>query len=81
MLDNKRILAPTKDIIEVKNAINVYDKLDKFKVYELKSLCKAHEILMKDLIENPGKLRTTSVGIVKGSDIAHIAPSGEMFIL
>ncbi len=78
MLDNKRILAPTKDIIEVKNAINVYDKLDKFKVYELKSLCKTHEILMKDLIENPGKLRTTSVGIVKRSDIAHIAPSGEM---
>jgi Fic family protein len=33
---------------------------------------------MKDLVENPGKLRTGSVGIVKGSDIAHIAPPGEM---
>lgn len=78
LLDNKRILAPKKDIVEVKNAINVYNKLDKFKVYELKSLYKAHEILMKDLIENPGKLRTSSVGILKGSDIAHIAPPGEM---
>ena len=78
LLNNKRVLAPRKDITEVKNAINVYNKLDRFKVFDLKSMCKAHEILMKDLIENSGKLRTTSVGIVKGSDIAHIAPSGEM---
>ena len=78
LLENKRILAPKKDILEVKNAISVYNQLNKFKVYELKSLCKAHEILMKDLIENPGKLRTGSVGIVKGSDTAHIAPPGEM---
>ena len=78
LLNNKRILAPQKDILEVKNAISVYNQLNKFKVFELKSLCKAHEILMKDLIENPGKLRSTSVGIVKGSDIAHIAPPGTL---
>jgi Fic family protein len=78
LLDNKRILAPRKDILEVKNAINAYNQLHQFKVYDLKSLCKAHKILMKDLIENPGTLRTGSVGIVKGSDITHIAPSGAM---
>ncbi len=78
LLDNKRILAPRKDIIEVKNAISVYNQLNKFKVYELQSLCNAHKILMKDLINNPGKLRTGSVGIIKGSDIAHFAPPGEM---
>jgi len=78
LLDHKRISGPTKDITEVKNAINVYNNLDKFKAYELKSLCKAHAILMKDLIDNPGKLRSTSVGIVKGSQITHIAPPGEM---
>lgn len=47
-------------------------------MYDLKSLCKAHEILMTGLIDNPGKLRQASVGIVKGSDIAHVAPQGEM---
>lgn len=78
LLNNKRVLAPKKDIIEVKNAIKVYDELNKLKVYELKSMCKAHEVLMKDLIDHPGKLRTSSVGIVKGSDIAHIAPPGGM---
>lgn len=33
---------------------------------------------MKGLVDNPGKLRTSSVGIVKGNKIAHIAPPGEM---
>jgi Fic family protein len=33
---------------------------------------------MKDLIDSAGKLRTSSVGIIKGSDITHIAPPGEM---
>lgn len=78
LLNNKRILAPHKDIIEVKNAIQVYDKINELKVFELKSLCKAHEILMKDLIDNAGKLRTSSVGIVKGKELAHLAPPGKI---
>lgn len=78
LLNNNRVLAPQKDIIEVKNAIAVYNQLQKFNVYNLKALCRAHQILMKGLVENPGKLRTKTVGIVKGSDIAHIAPPGNM---
>lgn len=31
---------------------------------------------MKGLIDNAGKLRTTNVGIVKGSKVEHIAPGG-----
>jgi Fic family protein len=78
LLNNKRVLAPQKDILEVKNAIEVYSKLNDFNVYNLDSLCKAHGILMNDLIENAGKLRHASVGILKGNDIAHIAPPGKM---
>ncbi len=80
LIDNKRILAPKKDIVEVKNAIKVYSMLDKFNAYDLNSLCKAHGILMSGLIDNAGKLRRTSVGIVKGSDIAHLAPPGDIVI-
>ena len=43
----------------------------------LKSFLKAHKILMKGLIKRPGELRHKSVGIVKGSEIAHIAPPHE----
>jgi len=78
LLDNKRILAPQKDIIEVKNAIEVYARIHEFKAFSLKSLCNAHQILMKSLIDNAGKLRSSSVGIVKGNELAHLAPPGEM---
>lgn len=78
LLNNKRVLAPKKDILEVKNAILVYSKLNSFDAYKLDSLCKAHKILMKGLVDNPGQLRKSSVGIVKGEDITHIAPKGEI---
>ncbi len=78
MINNKRVLAPKKDILEVKNAIKVYSKIESFNAYKLNSLCDAHKILMTGLIDKPGELRKTSVGIVKGEDVAHIAPPGEM---
>lgn len=74
LLDNKRVIAPEKDIKEVQNAISAYDKLDNYKAYSVPSLCNAHKILMRDLVEKPGTLRTTDVGIVKGSQVTHIAP-------
>ncbi len=78
LLENKRVLAPKKDILEVKNAIATYNKLSELKYTSFTSLCKAHKLLMTGLIENPGKLRTKSVGIVKGSKLAHLAPPGKM---
>jgi Fic family protein len=80
LIKNKRVIGPQKDIVEVKNAIEVYSKLSKFNTYKLQSLCEAHKILMNGLLENSGKLRTKSVGIVKGNEVAHIAPPGEMVI-
>ncbi|WP_299246277.1 Fic family protein [uncultured Aquimarina sp.] len=78
LLDNKRVLAPQKDILEVQNAIKVYELLQKLNPYELNDLCKAHKYLMDGLIDTAGKLRTKNVGIVKGSEVAHIAPGGNM---
>jgi len=78
LFNNKRVLAPEKDIVEVKNAIEVYSKLNKFNALNLESLCQAHGVLMKGLIDNAGQLRRTSVGIAKGKEIAHIAPPGDI---
>ena len=78
LINHKRVLAPKKDIIEVKNAIKVYSQLEKFDAFQLDSLLLAHKILMSGLLDHPGQLRSTSVGIVKGMDIAHIAPPGGM---
>lgn len=77
IVENKRVLAPQKDIIEVINAIKVYDKLNSFKPYSEKSFLEAHRLLMHGLVENNGKYRTKSVGIVKGSQLKHLAPPAE----
>ncbi len=78
LLENKRVIAPQKDILEVQNAIKVYEQLHQFNPNQLKDLEKAHSVLMNSLVNNAGKLRTTNVGIVKGSQVAHVAPSGTM---
>ena len=78
LINDKRVLAPKKDIIEVKNAIQVYENLNKFNAFDIKSLCSAHKMLMNNLVDNAGKIRRTAVGIVKGEDVQHIAPPGDM---
>jgi Fic family protein len=78
LLNDKRVIAPQKDIVEVQNAIKVYEQLRTFNPNKLADLEKAHGILMKGLIDDAGKLRTKNVGIVKGSKVAHVAPSGGM---
>ena len=78
ILDNKRVIAPPKDILEVKNAIKVYENLNSFNLTSLTSFCKAHGMLMDGLIDNPGKIRTKPVGIIKGSVITHVAPPGNI---
>ena len=78
IIENKRIIAPLKDILEVKNAVKAYENIDSFNHTSLTSFCKAHGILMNGLIENAGKIRTKSVGIVKGSKVTHIAPPGDI---
>ncbi len=74
IVENKKVIAPMKDIVEVKNAIAVYDYMDNLNPYSFDSFCHAHSILMSGLIESAGKLRNKAVGIMKGSDITHIAP-------
>jgi Fic family protein len=78
LLNDKRVIAPQKDILEVQNAIKVYQQLRTFNPNKLTDLEKAHAILMNGLIEDAGKLRAKNVGIVKGSKVEHLAPSGDM---
>jgi Fic family protein len=78
IIENKRVIGPEKDILEVKNAIAVYNYLDNLDPYKFESFREAHGILMNGLIESAGKLRGKSVGIVKGSEVTHIAPPSEM---
>jgi len=74
LIENRKVVGPKKDVLEVLNAIKVYDKLNKYKFYSSKSFLKAHQELMKGLIASAGKYRRKGVGIVKGTRVEHIAP-------
>ena len=77
LIENKRVIGPEKDVMEVLNAIKVYEKLKDYTYSSDKSFLKAHQQLMKGLIESAGKYRKQGVGIVKGTKVEHIAPPHE----
>ena len=74
LIENKRVVGPQKDVLEVLNAIKVYEKLDKYDFLSEKSFLKAHQVLMTGLISDAGKYRKQGVGIVKGTKLEHVAP-------
>jgi len=77
LLENKRVIGPKKDVAEVLNAIEIYEHLEQYNPTNEKSFWKAHQNLMKGLINDAGKYRIQSVGIVKGSKVEHLAPPFE----
>jgi Fic family protein len=77
LIENKRVIGPEKEVLEVLNAIKVYEKLEDYELDSDKSFLKAHQELMQGLIESAGKYRKKGVGIMKGSKVEHVAPPYE----
>lgn len=74
LMEGKRILAPAKDIQEVRNAILAYEKMSEWKSEQLSDLLQAHRVLMLGLVDNPGQLRTGNVGVYREKQLIHMAP-------
>lgn len=64
VLNGKQVLAPPKDIAEVKNAYEIYERLDELNPYSVDDLLTAHGIMTRGLIEESGVFRSRSVGVV-----------------
>jgi Fic family protein len=77
ILDGKRVIGSQREILEVQNAIMAYDQISKFSPHSAKSLKEAHALIMKGLIEDAGKWRTSNVGIFQGDKVAHAAPQAK----
>lgn len=77
IIENKRVLGPKKDIIEVLNALKVYKNLNRLNPLKEQDFLKAHKMLLHKLIKRPGQYRKRGVGIVKGSKVEHLAPPYE----
>jgi Fic family protein len=74
LIEKKRVVGPKKDVLEVLNAIEVYDELTSYKPDSERVFLKAHAALMKGQLDPVGKYRNQSVGIVKGDKLEHLAP-------
>lgn len=77
ILEGKRIIAPPREIQEVRNAIKAYDRFDEWDPCSKNDLLGAHRILMTGLLDNPGAFRTGSVGIMAGQALVHMAPAAD----
>lgn len=74
IMEGKRVLAPAKEIQEVRNAIKAYEHLNVWQAGRLEDLLHAHRVLMVGLVDNPGQLRSGNVGVYRGSELVHMAP-------
>lgn len=64
VLNGKQVLAPPKDIAEVKNAYEIYEQLDNLDPYSVDDLLTAHGIMTRGLVEESGVFRSRPVGVV-----------------
>ncbi len=77
IIDGKNVVAPIKQIQEVKNAIatyNLYPELDPFSV---KDLLRAHGVMMQALVDDAGRFRRSGVGVFSETGLVHMAPPAE----
>ena len=78
ILDGKRVAAPLRQIQEVKNAIEVYDIAEKLNPFSVDDLLRAHGMMMAALMDHPGEFRRGGVGVVKKSEVIHLAPPAHL---
>jgi len=75
ILEGKRVIAPAREIQEVRNASKVYEQLPQWQANSEQNLLSAHAMLMTDLLTSAGHYRAKAVGVIGDAGIVHIAPS------
>ena len=74
IINGKQVVAPIRQIQEVKNAIRVYDLYSQLNPFVEKDLLKAHSIMMEALTDDAGHYRSGGVGVFGESGLVHMAP-------
>lgn len=74
IIDGKPVVAPLRQIQEVKNAIKAYELYPVLDAFKEKDLLKAHGVMMQALVENAGHYRQGNVGVFGQEGLVHLAP-------
>ena len=77
ILDGKPVVAPLREIQEVRNAINAYDQYLRWDPARETDLLKAHEVLMVGLLDAPGHYRPGGVAVTGAGEVHHIGPPAD----
>ncbi len=72
IIDGKRVLGDPKEITEVANAYEAYDKILKLNPYSVEDFCYAHALLTKDIVTESGKFRSKDVGVYSKDGVVHL---------
>lgn len=78
IINGKHVVAPIREIQEVKNAIKAYELYPLLDPFEVKDLLKAHGVMMEALADEYGKFRSGSVGVFSEKGCEHVAPPPSM---
>lgn len=78
VIDGKRVLGNAREIQEVKNAFDCYDRLSDIDPYDMDDLLSVHGTMMRYLLDDAGRFRTTGVGIFAGKELVHMAPPPDL---
>lgn len=74
IIDHKRVVGPPKEILEIKNALALYELKKTLDYKNIKDHLKAHSVLMNGLVDEAGQFRKGGVGVVQGKKVIYMAP-------
>jgi len=77
ILDGKRVIAPPREVQEVRNAIAAYERFEQWRPEVEADLLEAHRLLMSGLMEEAGVYRSGGVGVLAGTQVIHMAPPAD----
>ena len=77
ILDGRPVVAPLREVQEVRNAIRAYDEFRRWKPANETDLLRAHEILMTGLLDAPGYYRRGTVAVMGRGEVQHLGPPAD----
>ena len=77
IINGKNVVAPLREIQEVKNAICTYDLYGSLNPFSIDDLLRAHGTMMEGLTDNAGHFRRGGVGVFSEAGLVHMAPPAD----
>ena len=77
IMEGKTVVAPPREIQEVKNAIRAYDLYASLNPFSMQDLLRTHGVMMQGVIDDAGHFRRTGVGVFEGTHCVHLAPPAD----